>query len=160
MTKKFQFLLTAMCISLWSLSSFAQSPQQELENIAFAVGKNFGSIKGEKTEGGFASKLNFSTADYTIIETDKAGNAHHLKIAFKSDDASVCQKKLERLNSTIELSLPIVDFEKKQAKNEAFVNSAVTVYEPRNTDTTKFRVEVGVVQTKNGFEGVILYYPL
>lgn len=160
MIKKLQVLLTALTLTVFSSSLLSQSPQQELENIAFAVGKNFGSIKGEPIKGGFSSKINFSTADYTIIETDKAGNAHHLKIAFKSDDASVCQKKLERLNSTIELSLPIIDFEKKQAKNEAFVNSSVTVYEPRNTDTTKFRVEVGVVQTKNGFEGVILYYPL
>ncbi|MEZ4800971.1 MAG: hypothetical protein R2809_14600 [Flavobacteriales bacterium] len=138
----------------------AQGAQKEFENIEFAVGKNFGSLKGEPIEGGFQSKIEFSTASYTMVVADKKGNAHHLKIAFSNEDAGACRMHLERVLSSLELSLPIIEFTKKEASNAGYVDGKVTTYDPKNTDLHKFRVEVGVVNVKNGFEGVILIYPI
>lgn len=143
-----------------SLTVGAQSAQKEFENIEFAVAKNFGSIKGEPIEGGFQSKIEFSSASYTMLVSDKKGNAHHLKIAFTNESAAACQMFLNRINSALELSLPIVEFDKKEASNSGFVDSKVTTYDPKNTDLHKFRVEVGVIKVENGFEGVVLIYPL
>jgi hypothetical protein len=151
-------LLTAFVIS--SVCSFAQQkPDENFKNIAFAVSKNFGSLKGAATADGFESNIKYENANATTIEKDKLGKGSYLKITYFNEDAAMCQTILNRVIPYLEFSLPMADFEKSEQPSTAFNSCKRVVYNPKSS-STKYRVEMGVVKGKSGYEGVILYFPL